>query len=110
MYLVSVNHSDPTVAQGVDGTWSTVMNSPDGRVEIVYQFQTDGENLQGSVFTHEGVYLVTQGSIKGSTIWFTIDYGNIKVYHTGYLLREQLLISTSYQGSTGQITLNRVDD
>ncbi len=109
MYLLTSTHAGFTNAQEVDGTWSTVMNSQEGRIEVVYQFETNEGELSGSVFTSDGVFLITQGTVKGSTVWFTIDYGNITVYHTGYLLREQLLISTTYQGSTGQITLNRVD-
>jgi len=110
IYFSGVTSPNSTSAQTIDGTWNTTMNTVDGIVEIVYQFQTNEENINGSVFTPNGVFLVEQGKINGNTISFIIKYGEIIVYHTGYYLRGQLLISTSYQGNSGQITLNRVID
>ncbi len=110
VYLVGLNTPISTNAQVIDGTWNAYIQTIEGKVEIIYQFQTEGDKLTGSVITPQGAYLISDGSVNGSTISYVIEYGEMKVFYTGYYLREQLLISASFQGNTDQITLNRVKD
>jgi hypothetical protein len=112
IYLIGLNSSSTTSnAQNFDGTWSSIIVTAEGQTEVVYQLETDGNDLTGTAFLPTGVYPLEQGSVNGNTISFVIMYGNISLYHTGYYLRDQLLLSTSYEGgSGGQLTLNRVSD
>ncbi|MBO6793785.1 MAG: hypothetical protein JJ895_07740 [Balneolaceae bacterium] len=94
-------------AQEIEGEWSTFQYTDSGKVEVIYDLKTEGDNLVGKVTTNEIEYKIENGYVNGNTISFKITYGDIDVYHTGYLLRDQLLISTRYQGNTASFTLNR---
>lgn len=92
----------------IDGEWTTFQYTEEGKIEVIYDLKTSGNELTGKVNTGELEYEIENGSINGNTISFVIKYGDISVYHTGYLLRNQLLISTRYEGNTAQFTLNRI--
>lgn len=91
----------------IDGEWSTFQYTEEGKIEVIYELKTSGNELSGKVVANETEYEIENGSVKGNTISFVIKYGEVSVYHTGYLLRDQLLISTRYEGNTAQFTLNR---
>lgn len=110
IHIIGLNTSVTSNAQNFEGTWSASINTADGLVDVIYQFEEDGENVSGTAFLPNGTFPIAQGSINGNTISFVIKYGDISVFHTGYYLREQLLMSTSYQGNSGQLTLNRVSE
>ena len=110
IHIVGFNSTIISNAQNFEGTWSTTVNTAEGLVEVKYQLQTEGDILTGTAFMPNGVFPISQGTVNGNTVSFVILVGEVRVFHTGYYLREQLLISTSFQGNSGQLTLNRVSD
>ncbi len=109
-YVIGFNLPGSSSAQNFEGTWSATLHSPEGNIEVIYQFLVDGDDLTGTAFLPNGTFPISQGFINGNTISFVIMYGDIRIFHTGYYLREQLLMSTTYQGNSGQLTFDRVKD
>lgn len=110
IHVIGFNLPGSSDSKNFDGTWSSTIYSTQGNVEVVYQFQVEGGNLTGAAFLPIGTFPISQGTISGNTISFIILMDDIRIFHTGYYLRDQLLMSTNYQGNSGQLIFNRVKD
>src|SRR5208283_548768 len=80
-------------AADLNGKWKGNMKTPDGgNLEINFNFQVDGENLTGTVANTYGEEQITDGSVKGDTISFTVmaGGGQFKIINKGKVLGEEL--------------------
>jgi len=96
-------------AQRWDGRWSGEMQTPEGAVEILFEFQTIGRTLTGAAATPAGVVPLTDGVVDGQSISFTLTIEKFSIPHSGYYSRGQIILNTEFEGETGQIILSRVD-
>lgn len=97
-------------AQRWDGRWTGEMITPEGNVEILFEFQTDGRTLSGAAATPAGVVPLTNGVVDGQQISFVLTIEQFSIPHNGYYSRGQIILNTEFEGETGQIILSRVDN
>lgn len=97
-------------AQRWDGRWTGEMITPEGNVEILFEFQTDGRTLSGAAATPAGVIPLTNGVVDGQQISFVLTIEQFSIPHSGYYSRGQIILNTEFEGETGQIILSRVDN
>jgi len=69
---------------GIDGKWSAMLKGPDGNeFPITYTFKTDGATLTGTVTSSIGSFGISDGVVKGDSLWFTANINTMKIKNTG---------------------------
>jgi len=69
---------------GIDGKWSAMLKGPDGNeYPISYAFKTDGTTLTGKVTSSIGSFDISEGIVKGDSLWFTANINTMKIKNIG---------------------------
>ncbi len=64
----------PAFAADVDGKWTGSLDSPQGAVEIGFEFKADGKTLTGTTTGPDGMPApISNGVIDGNNITFAVD-------------------------------------
>lgn len=70
----------PAFAGDVDGTWAGSLSTPNGDVNVAFQFKSDGNTLTGTTTGPDGSQLpIKDGKIDGDKISFVVslDFGGM---------------------------------
>src|SRR5690242_11668117 len=74
------------LAADFNGRWDTTFNTPNGDVQLVFNFKVDGAKLTGSVETPHGNVAIEEGKVDGENISFKTHAGdaeNAEINYTG---------------------------
>ena len=79
-------------AADLNGKWKGELQSPNGPLEINFDFHVDGEKLTGTVTNTYGTEQITDGTVKGDAISFVImaGGGQFKITYKGTASGEDL--------------------
>ncbi len=79
-------------AADLNGKWKGDLQSPNGPLEINFDFHVDGEKLTGTVANTYGTEQITDGTVKGDTISFVVlaGGGQFKITYKGTVSGEDL--------------------
>ncbi|MGA7162074.1 MAG: hypothetical protein WBZ48_13820 [Bacteroidota bacterium] len=69
------------VAQDINGKWKGQMQSPNGPMDLVFNFKTNGDSLSGSVVGPMGELPIANGKIDGKTFSFQVNAGEMTINH-----------------------------
>jgi len=85
-FLTAANAAD------LSGKWKGSLNTPNGDLEINFNFHVDGEKLTGTVTNTYGEEQITEGVVKGDDISFIImaGGGQFKITYKGKVDGEDL--------------------
>lgn len=83
-----------TAAHALDlnGKWKGNLSSPNGDLEINFNFQVNGEKLTGTVANTYGEEQITEGTVKGDAISFVVlaGGGQFKITYKGVVAGDDL--------------------
>jgi hypothetical protein len=69
---------------GIDGKWSAMLKGPDGNeFPITYTFKTGGGTLTGTVTSSIGSFDISDGQVKGDSLWFTANINTMHIKNKG---------------------------
>ncbi len=79
-------------AADLSGKWKGELQSPNGPLEINFDFHVDGEKLTGTVANSYGTEQITDGTVKGDAISFVVmaGGGQFKITYKGAVAGEDL--------------------
>ncbi|MHA6248852.1 TonB-dependent receptor domain-containing protein [Pontibacter sp. CAU 1760] len=86
------------------GRWQGKMGERDLTLNLV----ASGTTLTGSIVTPRGEMPITDGSVDGENIRFSLSFGPNTMVYQGKLTGEQLQLSTEFQGRPVAGTLQRI--
>ncbi|MCW9708492.1 hypothetical protein [Fodinibius salsisoli] len=66
---------------GIDGTWIAQMDSPNGQVEITYNFNVEGDTLTGNVVGGMGEVEILNGEVEGNKFSFDTKFNGTTISH-----------------------------
>jgi len=96
---------------GIDGKWSAMLKGPDGNeFPITYTFKTDGATLTGSMITSIGTSGISDGIVKGDSLWFTANVNTMKIKNRGRYYADGDSISLRVGTRSTHTTLKRAMD
>ena len=96
---------------GIDGKWSAMLKGPDGNeFPISYTFKGDGNVLTGSLTSSIGTFAITNGVVKGDSLWFTADLNTMKIKNMGRYYANGDSISLRVGARSTHTTFKRVAD
>ncbi|MBS1532973.1 MAG: glycoside hydrolase [Bacteroidetes bacterium] len=97
----------------LNGKWSGTLNAPDGnQYPLNYTFKADGDKLTGSGMSPQGSVDLTQGALKGDSLFFHMDVNGVDVLNSGkyYAAGDSVGLTIDYQGYKMHTTLKRAAD
>ncbi len=94
-------------AADVAGKWTSSFDGPDGKMEIVFNFKVDGDKVSGSVTTPHGDMAITDGTVKGDDITFTVGNEQFKAVHKGKIAGNEMKLSIDMGERTMEMTAKR---
>ncbi len=79
-------------AADLNGKWKGELQSPNGPLEINFDFHVDGEKLTGTVTNTYGTEEITDGTVKGDAISFVVlaGGGQFKLTYKGNVSGQDL--------------------
>ncbi len=93
---------------GIDGNWSAMLKGPDGNeFPINYAFKTDGATLTGTVTSSIGTFNISDGIVKGDSLWFTANINTMKIKNIGRYYADGDSISLRVGARSTHTTLKR---
>jgi len=95
----------------MNGKWSAMLKGPDGNdFPISYTFKTDGTTLTGSLTSSIGTSTISDGTVKGDSLWFTANVGTMKIENKGRYYADGDSISLRVGKRSTHTTLKRAVD
>ena len=85
-------------AKGIDGTWKTKMQGPEGDMELIFVFKMVGEKLTGTVKSPNGDLEMTNTKINSKEFSFDVAFNDMVIRHN-CTLREDDTIAMKVVGS-----------
>jgi len=96
---------------GIDGKWSAMLKGPDGNeFPISYTFKIAGTALTGTVTSSIGTFDISDGLIKGDSLWFTANIKTMKIKNIGRYYAAGDSISLHVGARSTHTTLKRTMD
>lgn len=94
----------------INGKWKGTASSPQGDMELVFEFKVDGEKLTGTDTSPMGVIDISNGVVNGNDFTFDIDMGGMKVSHKcKYLDNDTIEVVANVMDEDMVLTLSRDD-
>ena len=94
-------------AADVTGKWTGKMETPNGSRDVTYTLKQDGDKLTGTVPGRNGETPISDGSIKGDDISFTLVRGERKTAYTGKVMGGEMKLKFKQQDQDRELTLKK---
>ena len=93
----------PAFAADVDGKWSGSLDTPNGPVQVSFQFKADGNTLTGTTTGPDGNSVALKnGKVDGEKISFSFDVSfgadPTTFNYTGVLKGSEIKLHTDFMG------------
>ena len=97
-------------AQDISGKWKGQMQSPNGPMDLVFNFKAIGDSLSGTVEGPMGELPITNGKIDGKTFSFQVNAGEMTINHQCTALGDSISMKVPGMpgGETMELMLKRV--
>ncbi len=96
---------------GIEGKWVAEMDSPNGPVQLTYNFEVDGDTLTGTVEGGMGDITIENGKVDGNTFSFDTSFNDFTVNHKCTLNEDDTITMKFNFGQQEQeMTLTRAED
>ena len=74
-----------SLASEIDGKWKTIMEGPNGSMELVFTFKVVGTMMTGTVYTPMGEMPISDGKFDGKQFSFNVEMNENTIKHEGTL-------------------------
>jgi hypothetical protein len=94
-------------AADATGKWKGVVEGRDGPIEIEFALKSEGEKVSGQVSSPMGEVDITEGSLKGDDITFTVATDNFTALHKGKISGDVMDLTIEVGDRQMQLQLKR---
>ena len=105
-FAMSIGH-----AQDINGKWKGEMQSPDGPMELTFNFKVSGDSLSGTVASPMGEIPISNGKVNSKMFSFDVNVNEMTISHQCTVMSDS--ISMKVMGMPGEapaIILKRVTE
>ena len=97
------------LAQNINGKWTGQMQSPNGPMDLTFNFKVSGDSLNGTVVSPMGELPMSNGKINGKTFSFDVNAGDFTINHQCTIMSDSISMKVpGMQGEAMEIMLKRV--
>jgi hypothetical protein len=98
-------------AQEINGKWKGQMESPNGSMDLTFNFKTSGDTLKGTVESMMGELPISKGKIENNVFSFDVNAGEFNISHLCTFMGDSILMKVpGMQGDTMNIILKPVTE
>ncbi len=99
-------------AQDINGKWKGQMQSPNGPMDLVFNFKANGDSLSGTVEGPMGEMPISNGKINGKTFFFQVNAGDMTISHQCTAMGDSISMKVPGMqgGETMELMLKRVTE
>jgi hypothetical protein len=94
-------------AADVTGKWTASIDGPEGKMEIVFNFQMAEGKLTGTVTGPIGDMPITEGKVDGDSIVFTVTGGDFKAIHKGTISGSEMKLKAEMGERSFEMTAKK---
>jgi hypothetical protein len=94
-------------AADVTGKWVGKMETPNGSRDVTYNLKQEGDKLTGTVPGRNGETPISEGTVKGDDVAFTVTRGERKTSYTGKVAGGEMKLKYQQQGQDRELTLKK---
>jgi hypothetical protein len=94
-------------AADATGRWETTFSTPDGDIQLVFNFKVDRAKLAGTVETPNGNVDLEDGKVDGDMISFNTHLGEDVIKHAGTVSGDTIALSVDGPWGHSDMTLKR---
>lgn len=95
------------LAADFNGRWETSMQTPNGDVQLAFNFKVDGTQLTGTVESPNGDIPIEDGKVDGDKISFKTHFNDSEVNHEGTLSGDTIDLKVQGPWGESEMTLKR---
>lgn len=96
------------LAGDVNGKWKAVAQGPEGQVEVTFQLKAEGSKLTGTANTPMGEIAISEGTVDGDKIQFTVATDQFKVLHKATLAGDEMKMTVELGDQSFEMVAKRV--
>jgi hypothetical protein len=99
-------------AQDINGKWKGQMQSPNGPMDLMFNFKANGDSLSGTVVGPMGELPISKGKINGKTFVFEVNAGEMTISHQCTAMGDSISMKVPGMmgGETMELMLKRLTD
>ena len=95
------------MAADVTGKWTGKMETPNGSRDVTYTLKQDGDKLTGTVPGRQGETPISEGTVKGDDVTFTVLRGERKTVYIGKVMGGEMKLKYQQRGADRELTLRK---
>lgn len=112
--LLGLLFATQAVAADVDGKWSGSLDTPDGPVQVNYEFKASGPSLEGTTTGPDGAKIaIKNGKIEGDKLSFAVDLNfngtPTTITYAGVVSPGEIKLQMDFMGMPMQMSLKKGD-
>ncbi len=98
------------IAQDINGKWKGQMQSPNGAMDLTFNFKVAADSLTGSVESQMGELPISNGKVNGNTFTFDVSVGEMTINHQCTAMGDSISMKVPGMqgGEASEIMLKRV--
>ena len=101
---MSIGHS-----QDINGKWKGEMQSPNGSMELTFNFKVSGDTLSGTVASPMGEIPISNGKVNSKTFSFDVNVNEMTISHQCTVMSDSISMKvTGMPEEAPAIILKRV--
>ncbi len=90
-----------------NGRWETTISTPNGDMQLTFNFKVDGTKLTGTVESPNGETPLEEGKVDGDKISFKTHFNDAEVNHEGTLSGDTIDLKVQGPWGESDMTLKR---
>jgi hypothetical protein len=96
------------LAQDIDGKWTGKMQSPNGEMELTFNFKVNADTLTGTVESPMGSIPFSNTKMAGKEFSFDVSFNDMTISHQCTVMGDSILMKVpSFGGEEMKIILKR---
>ncbi len=96
-------------AAGLDGRWEGSIDTPNGAVNIAFNFKVEGSKLTGTVESPNGDIAIEDGKVDGKKLSFKTHFNDSEINHEGTLDGDSISLKVEGPWGESDMKLKRAD-
>jgi hypothetical protein len=93
----------------VAGKWKASIDGPNGAMEITFDLKVDGAKVTGKAISETGEVPITEGTLDGDKICFTVESDQVKVVHKGTIAGNEMRLKVEMGDNTTEVVAKKVE-
>jgi hypothetical protein len=106
--LITLTLAVSAFAADVAGKWKANVEGPNGSMQITFDLKVDGKKITGKAISDMGEMPITDGTIDGDNISFTVETDQFKVVHKGTVSGNEMKLKVDMGDNSTEIVAKRI--